>query len=41
MVDHKEYGEVLQFQGDQREKIKSFMLQIGLVADDKLKMHGF
>lgn len=41
VVDHKEYGEVLQFQGDQREKIQSFLLQIGLVAEDKLKMHGF
>ena len=41
VVEHKEYGEVMQFQGDQREHIRSFLLKIQLCEEDNLKTHGF
>ena len=41
VVTHKEYGEVLQFQGDQREHSRKFLAAIGLVKEENLKVHGF
>ena len=41
VVEHKEHGEVLQFQGDQRNNIRSFLIKIQLTAEENLKMHGF
>ena len=41
VVEHPEYGEVLQLQGDQRQNICDWMTKIGLVKADQLKVHGF
>lgn len=41
MIEHPEYGEVLQLQGDQRENICQFLTKMGLVKQDQLKVHGF
>ncbi len=41
VVEHPEYGEVLQLQGDQRENICQFLTKTGLVKQDQLKVHGF
>lgn len=41
VVDHPEYGEVIQLQGDQRKVISDFLLQTGLAKKDQIKMHGF
>ena len=41
VVDHSEYGEVLQLQGDQRENICKLLVNCGLVKQDQLKVHGF
>jgi translation initiation factor 1 len=41
VVEHPEYGEVLQLQGDQRENICQFLTKTGLVTQDQLKVHGF
>lgn len=41
VVDHPEYGEVVQLQGDQRKVISEFLLQSGLAKKDQIKMHGF
>merc|ERR1719341_920880 len=41
VVDHSEYGEVLQLQGDQRENICKLLVTCGLVKQDQLKVHGF
>jgi translation initiation factor 1 len=41
VVDHPEYGEVIQLQGDQRNNISDFLIKVGLVRKDQLKMHGF
>lgn len=41
VVEHAEYGEVIQMQGDQRENAKQFLITLGLAKDDRLKVHGF
>jgi len=41
VIEHKEYGEVLQLQGDQRLKIRDWLKNTGLVSLDQLKVHGF
>eukprot|EP00994_Dinema_validum_P005289 NODE_3408_length_558_cov_230.787819_g2875_i0.p1 GENE.NODE_3408_length_558_cov_230.787819_g2875_i0~~NODE_3408_length_558_cov_230.787819_g2875_i0.p1 ORF type:complete len:111 (+),score=13.25 NODE_3408_length_558_cov_230.787819_g2875_i0:78-410(+) len=41
IVEDKELGEILQLQGDQRESIKKFFIEEGLVDKDSLKIHGF
>ena len=41
VVDHPEYGEVLQLQGDQRLNIRTFFTKTGLADKSKIKMHGF
>ncbi|XP_060028244.1 eukaryotic translation initiation factor 1-like [Erinaceus europaeus] len=41
VIEHPEYGEVIQLQGDQRKNICQFLDEIGLAKDDQLKVHGF
>jgi len=41
IVVHPEWGEVLQMQGDQRNNIASFLLEVGLAKKNQLKIHGF
>lgn len=41
VVDHPEYGEVVQLQGDQRSNICQFLTKIGIAKPDQLKVHGF
>jgi len=41
VVEHPEYGQVLQLQGDQRSKICGWLTSIGLVKQDQIKVHGF
>jgi len=41
VVEHAEYGEVLQLQGDQRENICQFLTKVGLVNTEQIKVHGF
>ena len=41
VVEHKEHGEVLQFQGDQRTKIANFLQKIKLTTEKNIKVHGF
>merc|ERR1712212_1471481 len=41
VVEHAEYGEVLQLQGDQRENICQFLTKVGLVNGSQIKVHGF
>uniref|UniRef100_A0A8C9QMN3 SUI1 domain-containing protein n=1 Tax=Spermophilus dauricus TaxID=99837 RepID=A0A8C9QMN3_SPEDA len=40
-IEHTEYGEVIQLQGDQCKNICQFLVEIGLAKDDQLKVHGF
>ncbi|XP_034654877.1 eukaryotic translation initiation factor eIF1-like [Drosophila subobscura] len=41
VIEHPEYGEVLQLQGDQRENICQWLTKVGLAKPDQLKVHGF
>ncbi|KAH7646534.1 eukaryotic translation initiation factor eIF1 [Dermatophagoides farinae] len=41
VVDHPEYGEVIQLQGDQRNNIVEFLTKIGIAKSEQLKVHGF
>ena len=40
-IEHPEYGEVIQLQGDQHKNICQFLVETGLPKDDQLKVHGF
>ncbi|XDA80894.1 hypothetical protein R6Z07M_010836 [Ovis aries] len=40
VIEHPEYGEVIQLQGDQRKNICQFLVEIGLAKDDQLKELG-
>jgi len=41
VVDHPEYGEVIQLQGDQRANVSQFLKEIGMCQAEQLKVHGF
>ena len=38
VVEHPEYGEVIQLQGDQRSHIKEFLKKVGLAKEEQLKV---
>ncbi|XP_069107544.1 eukaryotic translation initiation factor eIF1-like [Argopecten irradians] len=41
VVEHPEYGEVIQVQGDQRNNIRDFLKMVNIATDEQLKVHGF
>lgn len=41
VVEHPEYGEVIQLQGDQRHLIKDFLRKVGIAKEENVKVHGF
>ncbi|KAM9493683.1 eukaryotic translation initiation factor 1 [Clarias gariepinus] len=41
VIEHPEYGEVIQLQGDQRKNICQFLTEIGLAKEEQIKVHGF
>ena len=41
VIEHPEYGEVIQLQGDQRKNMCQVLRETGLAKDDQLKVHGF
>jgi len=41
VVEHAEYGEVVQLQGDQRNNIAEFLLRIKLCEKTQVVVHGF
>ena len=40
IIDHKEFGEVIQLQGDQRENIKIFLINATISKEEYIKVHG-
>ncbi|XP_062954434.1 eukaryotic translation initiation factor 1-like [Cynocephalus volans] len=40
VIEHPEYGEVIQLQSNQRKNIHQFLKETGLAKDDQLKVHG-
>jgi len=41
VIQSEEYGQVIQLQGDQREKVKDFLISKGIVTQTTIKVHGF
>ncbi|ELK32936.1 Eukaryotic translation initiation factor 1 [Myotis davidii] len=41
VIEHPEYEEVIQLQGDQRKNICQFLVETRLTNDDHLKVHAF
>uniref|UniRef100_A0A4X2K7J8 SUI1 domain-containing protein n=1 Tax=Vombatus ursinus TaxID=29139 RepID=A0A4X2K7J8_VOMUR len=41
VIEHPEYGEIIQLQGDQRKNICQFLLEDDIVKEEQLKVHGF
>ena len=41
VIEHPEYGEVIQLQGDQRNNVSQFLADNGLATKETLKVHGF
>ena len=38
VVEHPEYGEVIQLQGDQRNNISDFLCRVGLAGKEQIKV---
>lgn len=38
VVEHPEYGEVIQLQGDQRNLIKDFLRKVGIAKEENVKV---
>jgi len=41
VVCHDQYGEVIQLQGDQRDRIANFLTENGLAKPESIELHGF
>jgi len=41
VVEHPEYGEIIQLQGDQRNHIKEFLIKTEVALAQHVKVHGF
>eukprot|EP00250_Pteridium_aquilinum_P011442 c20075_g1_i1 orf=886-1230(+) len=41
VVQDPELGQVIQLQGDQRKNVSQFLVQVGIVKKDQIKIHGF
>lgn len=41
VVNDPQYGEVIQFQGDQRNNIADFLKKVGIASGEQIKVHGF
>lgn len=38
VVEHAEYGEVIQLQGDKRDAMKNFLVEVGIATSDLVKV---
>jgi translation initiation factor 1 len=41
VVEHPEYGEVIQLQGDKRDAIKNFLVEVGIAGSELVKVKCF
>ncbi|XP_071493697.1 eukaryotic translation initiation factor 1-like [Diadema antillarum] len=41
VVEHSEYGRVIQLQGDQRNNVCKLLCRVKLCKEDQIKLHGF
>lgn len=40
IADDEKFGEVIQLTGDQRYKVRDYLVDNGIVEDDKVEIHG-
>lgn len=40
ITDHKDYGNILQFQGDKRYDIKNLLIELFSLNEDNIEIHG-
>ena len=40
VLDDKEYGEVIQVQGNKKDEIKTILMKVYELKDDNIKVHG-
>lgn len=40
VINHNEYGEVIQLQGDQRQNVSKFLLLAKMSPEELIKVHG-
>ena len=40
VVHHKEFGKIVQLQGDQREQLKKFLTEQHIASESMIKIHG-
>ena len=41
VINHQEYGQVIQLQGDKRKDMHMFLTQGGFASHEQVKVHGF
>lgn len=41
IIEHKEFGEILQLQGDKRQEVYNFIVQHNIADKNDIKIHGF
>jgi len=41
VIEHEEYGEVIQLQGDQRQKVADWLERNQIAKSENIKVHGF
>ena len=41
IVENEDYGEIIQLQGDQRNNISEFLIEVGICKKNEIKIHGF
>ena len=41
IVKNKEYGEIIQLQGDKRYEVKKFLVDVKIINEKFVKIHGF
>ena len=40
ITDHKEFGQILQFQGDKRHDIKDLLIKMFDISEENIEIHG-
>ena len=41
VINHSEYGQVIQLQGDQRSNMSTLLIEGGFASREQVKVHGF
>tara|TARA_Y200000002_G_C22261336_1_gene488048 strand:+ start:231 stop:569 length:339 start_codon:yes stop_codon:yes gene_type:complete len=41
ITDDKEYGEIIQLSGNQKENVRKFLIDEEIISDDQIVIHGY